>query len=768
VRSTAATVALLLCCAGSAAAGSGQHAFQGRPLDEALRTLQRGGLQIVFSSAIVTANLLVIAEPRATTARQQLDELLEPHGLKAERGPGGIIQIVRNRSAPAVAPTSKSAASTRGRRTPAGAVTESTQETWMYAERLTVTGSRNDRLDRGASTATFSASDLQAGGSILQDDGLQAAHAMPRVASIDDFRSEFSVRGSPYRHVGVVIDGVATPWLQHTVYGRSDAGSLSMFGSGVLERATLQSGAYPRRYDDRLGAQLDLTLREGSRDSKRFSGSVGGMSAAFVGEGPLGVDARGSWIASVRNSYRSWPAKPLAQNDVGFAFADAHAKLVFDVTPTQQFSATALGGRSAGDTADEPLAGPFDAATNHAALLTIGWRSVLSSRTVIRQRLSFVSQDLLSTGAAGQPLARSSNRALAYRGEALHNLFGGMLEAGGEVRQMSGARDVDLGRPGMPRDQFDRTWSPRSAYASFVRTVARSISLAGGLRASASTLVREGAVAPWITGEWSFNPQWRVNASVGASHQFPELDAVGHATASSALAPERARHIDVGVGQRVAQKFRWEATLFHRAESDVLRAADFHPRLLPVVDFNPQLPGRAVNALRGTSKGAELLVAREDLARLSGWISYTYATTQQTDIHTGETFWSDFDRRHSLNVAGVYHITSKASIGVVFRGASSVPIPGYFALREGTLVVGARRNEIRFPTYARLDVRAQRTFVSSHQRITMFAEVLNLLNRWNEGPADGFIQPLTGEAEGFSRRLIPRRASLGIEIALSP
>lgn len=72
---------------------------------------------------------------------------------------------------------------------------------------------------------------------------------------------------SPYRHVGMVIDGVATPWLKHTVYGRSDAGSLSMFRSDSIERATLQAGAYPQRYDDRLGAQLDITLREGRANS---------------------------------------------------------------------------------------------------------------------------------------------------------------------------------------------------------------------------------------------------------------------------------------------------------------------------------------------------------------------------------------------------------------------------------------------------------------------------------------------------------------------
>ena len=61
----------------------------------ALRALQASGLRIVFTSATVTPDLRVQTEPRATTARQILDELLASHGLKAQDGPGGVIQVVR-------------------------------------------------------------------------------------------------------------------------------------------------------------------------------------------------------------------------------------------------------------------------------------------------------------------------------------------------------------------------------------------------------------------------------------------------------------------------------------------------------------------------------------------------------------------------------------------------------------------------------------------------------------------------------------------------
>ena len=218
-----------------------------------------------------------------------LHEILAPHGLKAERVAGSVYQIVRDRTTRS-ATSATQPAELRTRRSPTAraSMAEPDRADGGYAESVTVTAERGERADHGVSSVTLNADDFGSGSSPLQDDPWQAVRALPGVATLDDFRSDFSVRGSPSRQVGIVVDGVAAPWLQHAMFGRSDAGSLSMFGSGSFEQATLQSGAYPQRYDDRLGAQLSLTLREGSRESTRVHGSWGATSARVVAEGPLG------------------------------------------------------------------------------------------------------------------------------------------------------------------------------------------------------------------------------------------------------------------------------------------------------------------------------------------------------------------------------------------------------------------------------------------------------------------------------------------------
>ncbi len=247
----------------------------------------------------------------------------------------------------------------------------------------------------------------------------------------------------------------------------------------------------------------------------------------------------------------------------------------------------------------------------------------------------------------------------------------------------------------------------------------------------------------------------------------PDLDAALGVAGSSNLLPEQATHVDLGVEEKLAGGLRWQATLFNRIEHDGLRPPDLQPRLVQGLLVAPPGPGDYRNSLHGLSRGLDLLVAGEGTARLSGWMSYTYALTRQTDVETLETFWSDFDRRHVFNAAGRFQIGDQSSAGLVLRAASGVPIPGYFALSNGTLVAGENRNQERLPPYVRLDARLQRTFFSSRHPLILFGEVVNALNRRNLGTADGFIQPVTANAIGFSRPLLPRRASLGIEIDLS-
>ena len=75
-----------------------------------------------------------------------------------------------------------------------------------------------------------------------------------------------------------------------------------------------------------------------------------------------------------------------------------------------------------------------------------------------------------------------------------------------------------------------------------------------------------------------------------------------------------------------------------------------------------------------------------------------------------------------------YRFSHRFSVSGKYRAGSNFPIPGYYTRRGDAYFVSEQRNALRLPSYARLDLRANRTFDWSRKRLTLFAEVINVLN----------------------------------------
>ena len=229
---------------------------------------------------------------------------------------------------------------------PAGAVVDITiplsEGTGTYTETVTVAADTFRTADPGvAAQQVLGSADIQNLRGVLADDPLRAVQVLPGVAAADDLRSEFSVRGSPFTHLNMTVEGFSTPYLLHTVRAvedQSSSGSVAMINSDILEDVTLLNGGYAQRYGDRTGAELDFRLREGSRERRQARVAVSGTSASVVGEGPLGRSKRGSWLVSARQSYLQLLVERVFDESDGFnfGFSDTQGKIVFDLSSSQR------------------------------------------------------------------------------------------------------------------------------------------------------------------------------------------------------------------------------------------------------------------------------------------------------------------------------------------------------------------------------------------------------------------------------------------------
>jgi hypothetical protein len=465
-----------------------------------------------------------------------------------------------------------------------------------------------------------------------------------------------------------------------------------------------------------------------------------------------------------------WPVGRQDEQSTVFGFADVQSKFVYDVRPNQEVSLSVVAGVS---NVEREAANPvvLGDGLNRAAMVGLAWRSVIGSRTVVTQRISSLTHQFRNRDWAGQPANAGRHAAYGYRLDVTRMIWQGIVESGVQWRRVRGSTH-DGARRAMdtaasPIADFERPSLERSTYGTFRRSVGRGVTLDAGIRVADSTLVDPPAVDRWLQAEWAVGPQWLVHGSTGVMHQFPALDHSSRwkteaGSSNTGIRPERATYADLGIGRRLSASVRWDATVFARRESDALRDADLQPRIIDGGLGDEGVGSVIENGLTGSARGIELKIERRSHSGISGWVGYAYGVARYSDSTRGETFPADFDQRHAINAAGTVALPRGITAGVTFRGGTNFPVPGYLVAHDGRIFAGDERNRVRLPRYARLDVRAERTFHYAGRRFTLFGEAINALNRVNIGIADDVIIRDTGEAPGVTERLFPRLLTAGV------
>jgi outer membrane receptor protein involved in Fe transport len=270
-----------------------------------------------------------------------------------------------------------------------------------------------------------------------------------------------------------------------------------------------------------------------------------------------------------------------------------------------------------------------------------------------------------------------------------------------------------------------------------------------------------------MQAEWLARDGLKVRAAAGRYQQFPDFDKVLGTSAGKNLVPEQADQFDAGVEQRLSPSLRFSATVYDREDRGMLRQFGNETRVVDGRVVRRNASSVYENRLDGFARGVELSLQRTVTgAGISGWVSYAYSRNRYHDVTSGETFWGDNDQRHTLNAFAVYRHSDRLSLVGKLRYGSNFPIPGYYAKvgEPGIYLLSDVRNTTRLPAYARLDLRANRTFDWSRRRLTVFAEVINLLNRENVRFSPPLISIATRSVSQPYESMLPIIPSVGILI----
>lgn len=644
--------------------------------------------------------------------------------------------------------------------------------TGTYTESVTVAADRFAGSEPAVSAQhVLGSADLQNLRGVLADDPLRAVQVLPGVVAGDDLRSDFTVRASPFSHINMTVDGFSTPYILHTVRAVEDysaSGSVAMINSDILQDVALLGGGYPQRFGNRTGAEINFRLREGSRDRTHALVAVSGTNASAAFEGPIGQQRRGSWLLSARQSYIDLIIKQIDPS-LAFNFTDSQAKFAFDLTPAQHVELTMIAGRSRGTEKEDGDAGAEEVFTgrNASAIAIAGWH-LTKSRGLFSVRALASTNTFSNTASDDVRIDDGQDRQAAVRADGAIAVTQRVHFEAGTIAEWTGQRRVrqrSVGGTYRPINSFADEALRTGGYVQG-RVEAGRLTVVPGVRTDAWSLTDEWTISPWTQAQLRLRDGLTLRGGAGIYHQFADFEQTVGALAASDVTAQRAEQFDVGIEGRVGSALRWQVTLYDREESNFLNRPGAHSRLVNDRVIPGSRSARFTQSLEGFARGVELLVQRKASTGLSGWLSYSFGRNRYTDRVTGESFYGDFDQRHTFNIYGSYRKSDRVSFSAKARVGSNVPAPGYFTDIDGIIFLSARRNELRMPAYARIDVRANRTFNWSRSRLTLFAEVMNVFNRDNVRFVPPGVSVRSRTVRNIFERMIPIVPSLGVLIEL--
>lgn len=612
-----------------------------------------------------------------------------------------------------------------------------------YVESVSVGGSVFREGERGVATQSVLGShELLALRGLIADDPFRAVQMLPGVATGDDFRAEFALRGLGPGHTGISVDGVDSPLLYHTVRGVQDTGSLALINSDILESATLLAGPHPQRLNTHLGSRVDFTTRDGSRERLAVRAMVSASAATTVWEGPVGASRQGSWLFAARRSYIDWLLEKIdTTSGTAFGFTDAQAKLALDLSPRQSLRISMIGGQSVLREKDEdPGPNTLERALNNSIIANVQWRFTPSASFTTAQQVYVVNANYRNRVVDGRTREEGSDRDLTWRGSASWNPKAGHLVEFGGQAQSVWARRLDRRFTSTAEqlvvDATGDAWSA-AAWGHYRWTPTARVAISPGVRVDRWQLSDQTKASPWLLTEFQVLGGTTLRLSGGVQHQSVTIDQAMFAPPTGSLGAESAATVEAGLEQRIGAGWRLNLSAYHRRDDDRIRPINAEIRLEGARVVTPSA-GYYANTLTGDTSGVELVVERRSVGGLTGWLSYAWSDSQVSDPggngRRAETFAADYDQRHTVNTYVAYRWSGRTSLSARFRYGSNFPIVGYVGQDQLGYILTTRRNGTRLPDYARLDLRADRTFTYRKSRLTLFMEVVNATNRDNYRP----------------------------------
>lgn len=600
-----------------------------------------------------------------------------------------------------------------------------------------------------------------------QNDIMRSIQLLPGVKSENEGSSSFQVRGGTSAQNSIVYDDAPVYNVGHL------AGLFSAFNDDALATATLYKGLIPAQYGGATAGYLDINSRSGNSSACHGQASIGLLSAKGTFEAPL--SDRGSFLVTARRSYLDLFLKQINDfKDNTLYFYDVNAKASWRWNMQNQ------------------LFWSFFASNDKIGLqdkLNLKWSNIATTLSWLHHF---------------QKEGNTSKTSLIYSNYSTTDgveLLGLDISFSGFIRQYGirqnfryalGRHQLDMGLQSMVLDVKSAEWRnvnkhereerkawENSFWINDTYQLHPKVTASLGFRLGTfSNLggphyyeIDEDGNIVWmyktrknriVNTQVTCEPRaslvfmpahlWSIKAGYTRSaqnihalrNQNTSTPFDRYTISSNLVKPQVADQVSLGIFAMTPQQtYDFSLEGYFRHVNHVLDYRDG-------ISFSSQIEiERLVLAGEGKGYGLEMC-ARKNTGKLTGWLSYTlsWSKTRIDGINGGRWYDANNDRRHDIDIVGIYRLNPHWTLHAVWvynSGQAFTAPSGKYELIDNYIYYYAERNSYRAPANHRMDVSATWSRPIHHGKWTRewIFSIYNLYNRYNpylirfEDSADG-------------------------------
>ena len=652
------------------------------------------------------------------------------------------------------------------------------QEAIQLVKQVTVKGFRyeNNRM-APVSSYSFSREEIALNpGS--QGDIFRAIGMLPGVSSSGGIYSAIAVRGQGVRDNVYMVDDIPVTEVGHlegnSFFNDPNGGRFSVFAPRVIDNAQFQGGGFGPEYGRRGASYLGLGIKEGNKENAIIDGQVDLLGVTFNYDGPSHIDKNTTLFLSARYQNFYGLVNVVGLKDIGLPiYGDVLIKTTTQLNNKNKLSILAM-------VCPESYVRDIDNVyadkklnllylpdfKRNKAILGINLRTLTGKNSYWKNVLYYTNYSSHVKVGKAYPIADTngnlinpvidyndniqtqeySENKIGYRSIYNHIINkNNKFDCGIEVDYLAlhnertlrindtnfTFRDnVNTGGlhyqpiyPQMVNAKFSDGNYNLSGFVNYSLVISK-LTLNAGLRFDYTGFSQQQVVSPRVSGSFNFDSKNSVNFGGGIYYQDPVYSDIADQPSNHILKMEKVAQYIVSYKHYFSPNLKFTLEGWYK---------DFQNLVVTPVDGTVY----KTNDGTGWGKGIDINITKRLVKNFHGQLGYSYIDCKRDDHDGIGEYNFMYSQPHQFNFMASYTLNKKLSFAVKFRYATGKPKDNYITyenvlnntnyLRYSEQLIG--RNGNRLPDFSSLDIRVNYNFKFKSANLTMFMDIVNVLNK---------------------------------------